>query len=65
MTQYYEPEARRLEAEANRSNDPAEQNRLWAEAAAIGTPVELDENGDEIWPTHCECGRALPCRHCQ
>lgn len=50
MTQYYEPEARRLESLANRANDPAEQNRLWAEAARIGTRVELDEDGDEIWP---------------
>lgn len=50
MTQYYEPAARELEAAANRSNDPAEQNRLWAEASRIGTVVEVDEYGDEIWP---------------
>lgn len=50
MTQYYEPEARELESRANQSNDPAEQHRLWAEAARIGTPVEIDEYGDEIWP---------------
>lgn len=40
VTQYYEPEARRLESLANQSNDPAEQNRLWTEAARIGTVVE-------------------------
>lgn len=50
MTQYYEPEARELESRANRSTDHAEQNRLWAEAARIGTPVELDQDGDEIRP---------------
>lgn len=50
MTQYYEPEARALEEAANRSNDHAEQNRLWAQAAAIGTRVEIDQDGDEIWP---------------
>jgi hypothetical protein len=50
VTQYYEPEARALEEAANRSNDHAEQNRLWARAAAIGTRVETDTDGDEIWP---------------
>lgn len=50
MTQYYEPEARALEEEANRSTDPAVQNQLWAEASLLGTVVELDEDGEEIWP---------------
>lgn len=50
MTQYYEPEARALEEAANRLDDPALQNRLWAAASMIGTRVELDDDGDEIWP---------------
>ena len=56
MTQYNEPEAQRLEAAANRSNDPAEQNRLWAEASRIGTPVEYCTNGLCDLRDGCDCG---------
>lgn len=45
MTRYNEAGANRLEAQANRSNDPAEQSRLWAKASEIGTPVEYCTNG--------------------
>lgn len=45
MTQYYEKEARELEAQANQSNDPGEQNQLWARAAQIGTPIQYCEDG--------------------
>jgi hypothetical protein len=45
VTQYYEPEANALERRACESNDPGEQNRLWAEASRIGTPMEYCTNG--------------------
>lgn len=51
MTQYYEPKARQLEAEANRSpNGSGVQAWLWAEAARVGTRVEYCIDGFELWP---------------
>lgn len=57
MTQYYEPEARELELRACASNDHAEQGRLWAEAARIGTRVEWCPSGlHELWPQGATIG---------
>lgn len=62
MTQYYEREAQRLENLASASNDPAEQSRLWAEAARIGTIVEWCPECflNELWPK----GREV-CEECE
>ncbi len=61
MTQYYEPEANRLERLAGEAQDPAEQNRLWAAASRIGTVVEWCICGlGEVWPQGA--GTCTDCR---